>query len=202
MAASIPTHAQWKTFKKNHGVDSNAVGSVNVGKALDAFHKVYGRDMTANAKAADACAKELTTYLNKFPDKAAKDPKKFKSEFEKIYVKPALTAKEEFSTMAGEKDAFAGRVLKLLAITGKMKPGTTLDTLQKFRQGPVRGMLASATAVKKYDPKDFVTLWKPIDDTINNLDAKHGQDVLDRVVKLCHVTADKTLEIGKKDGLF
>lgn len=202
MPASIPTHAQWKTFKKNHGVGSNAVGSVNVGKALDAFHKVYGRDMTANAKAADACAKELTAYLNKFPDKAAKDPKKFKSEFDKIYVKPALTAKEEFQTMAGEKDAFAGRVVKLLDISGKLKPGVDLGTLQQYRQGPVRGMLASATAVKKYDPKDFVTLWKPIDDTINNLNATHDQATLDKVVKLCHVTAKKTLEIGKKDALF
>jgi len=202
MPASIPTHDNWKKFKKAHGVESNAVSSVNVGKALDAFHKVYGRDMAANAKAADTCASELTKYLAKFPDKAAKNPKAFKDAFRKDYVDAAVKSKEEFQTMGGETQAFGGRVASLLDISGKLKPGTDLGTLQKYRQGPVRGMLAAATTVKHYDPKDLVKLWKPIDDTINNLGTGVAQDTLDKVVKLCHVTAQKTLQICKKDGLF
>ncbi|UPH72476.1 hypothetical protein LGT41_0006580 [Abyssibius alkaniclasticus] len=202
MAVSIPTHAQWKKFKTTHGVGANAVSSVNVGKSLDAFHKVYGRDFAKNAAAAAECYKALATYLAKFPDKSAKDAKKFKSEFEKTYVNMASAAKEEFSAMAGEVKAFAGRVAQLLAAAGKLKAGGPLNDLQLFRQGPVRGMLAAATQVKTYDPKDFVKLWKHIDDTINKLDAKHSQDILDKVVKLCHVTAKTSMDLGKKGGLF
>ncbi|MCV2867080.1 hypothetical protein OEW28_00385 [Defluviimonas sp. WL0002] len=100
MVVSIPTHDQWKRFKKTHGVESNAVSSVNVGKALDTFHKAYGRNFQKNADAASACYKELATYLAKFPDKS------------------------------------------------------------------------------------------------------HGQDTLDKVVKLCHVTAKSSMDTAKKQGLF
>jgi hypothetical protein len=202
MAVSIPTHDQWKKFKKTHNVGSNAVSSVNVGKALDAFHKVYGRDFKKNADAASDCYKELATYLAKFPDKAAKDAKKFRSEFEKNYVKMAAAAKEEFSSMAGELKAFGGRVATLLAASGKLAAGTDLSTLQTYRSGVVRGMLAAATQVKGYDPGDLVKLWSGIDNTINKLDKNHSQEVLDKVVQLCHVTAKSSLDIGKKSGLF
>jgi len=202
MAVSIPTHDQWKKFKKLHGVGSNAVSSVNIGKALDAFHKVYGRDFKKNADAASECYKQLATYLAKFPDKQAKDAKKFKAEFEKNYVKMASAAKEEFSAMGGELKAFGGRVAQLLALSGKLAPGATLDALQQYRSGPVRGMLAAATQVKGYEPASLVKLWKGIDDTINKLNAGHKQDVLDKVVKLCHATAKSSMDIGKKDGLF
>jgi hypothetical protein len=202
MAVSIPTHAQWKKFKDTHGIGSNAVSSVNVGKALDAFHKAYGRDFLKNAAAAADCYKVLAIYLAKFPDKAAKDAKKFKSEFVKNYVNMASAAKEEFEAMGGDTKAFGGRVASLLAAASKLKAGDPLNSLQLFRQGPVRGMLAAATQVKHYDPKDYVKLWKHVDDTINKLDGKHPQDILDKVVKLCHVTAKTSMDLGKKGGLF
>ena len=200
-STSIPTHSQWKKFKTTHGVASNAVGSVDVGKALDAFHKAFGSNMSINAKAADACAKELIAYFSKFPDKAAADPKKFKAEFEKVYVKPALAARENFKAMAGEKAAFGGRVALLLDATAKLKVGDDLNTLQVYRQGPVRGMLAAAAVVKYYNPKKLHALWKPIDDMINKL-KNPDQKMLDSVVKVCHETAKTSMAICKEEALF
>ena len=110
-------------------------------------------------------------------------------------------AAEEMATMGGDLNAFTGRVRSMLDQGAALKAGTDLGTLQKYRQGPVRGTLAAATKVKGFDPKDIEHLWKPIDDVINNLGVDSDQGTLDKVVHLIEVTVPKTRQLVTASGM-
>ncbi len=113
----------------------------------------------------------------------------------------ANRSEEEMKTMAGELDAYAGRVRLMNQAAKKLKPGCALTDLQQFRQGPLRGQLAAATQVKKFDPKDVVKLWKPIDDIINKLLSDTNQVTPDKIVRIIEVTEKKATAATKKAGL-
>lgn len=200
--AQIPTHKDWKKFKEKHGVGSNMVGAVNVGKALDTYHsKLSTANMKQNADLASALAAVLTTYKAKFPDKKG-TYKAFLDGFDKDYLKAAVENVGEFKAMAGDRAQFAVEVQGLLQATQKVAANVGLAALQTYRQGPVRGMLAAATRVKGYDAAPLVKIWKPIDDIINGLGTGDDQAKLDKVAKLCVATAQKTVDIGRSSGLF
>lgn len=95
----------------------------------------------------------------------------------------------------------AGRVRLMNQAAKKLKPGCVLTDLQQFRQGLLRGQLAAATQVKKFDPKDMVKLWKPVDEVINKLPSDTNQVTLDKVVRLIQVIEKKATAVTKKAGL-
>ena len=200
---AYPTHGEWKKFKDTFGIPKNAVGSVNVGKELDKYHSGLSRDFKKNAANAGRLADKLSVYIKKIPKKSIKkqDHTKFKSAFTTKYLLMANRSEEEMKSMGGELDAYAGRVRLMNQAARKLKPGCKLTDLQKFRQGPLRGQLAAATQVKKFDPKDLVKLWKPIDDIINKLPGDTNQVTLDKVVKIIEVTEKKATAVAKKTGL-
>ena len=98
-------------------------------------------------------------------------------------------------------DAYAGRVRLMNQAAKRLKPGCKLTDLHEFRQGPLRGQLAAATQVKKFDPKDVVKLWKPVDDIINKLAVDTSQETLDKVVKYIQRTEKTATAAATKTGL-
>ncbi len=203
MAVSVPTHSQWKKFKDTFGIPKNTVGSVNVGKELDKYHNGLSRDFKKNAANAGRLSDKLSAYIKKIPKKSIKnqDYTKFQSVFTTKYLLMANRSEEEMKAMGGELDAYAGRVRLMNQVAKKLKPGCALTDLQQFRQGPLRGQLAAATQVKKFDPKDVVKLWKPVDDIINKLAGDTDQTTLDKVVRLIEVTEKRATAVAKKTGL-
>ncbi len=202
-AVSVPRHSEWKKFKDTFGISKNAVGSVNVGKELDKYHNGLSRDFKKNAVNAGKLSDKLSVYIKKISKKSIKkqDYTKFKSAFTTKYLLMANRCEEEMKSMGGELDAYAGRVRLMNQAARKLKPGCKLTDLQKFRQGPLRGQLAAATQVKKFDPKDLVKLWKPIDDIINKLPGDANQITLDKVARIIEVTEKRATVVAKKSGL-
>ncbi len=98
-------------------------------------------------------------------------------------------------------NACAGRVREMNRAAKKLGPGRTLQDFHEFRQGPLRGQLAAATQVKKFDPKDVVKLWKPVDDIINKLAVDTSQETLDKVVKYIQRTEKTATTAATKTGL-
>lgn len=203
MAVSIPTHTQWKKFKDTFGIPKNAVGSVNVGKELDKYHNGLSRDFKKNAANAGRLADKLSVYIKKISKNSIKkkDYTKFKSAFTTKYLLMANRSEEEMKAMAGELDAYAGRVRLMNQAAKKLKPGCTLTDLQQFRQGPLRGQLAAATQVKNFDPKDVVKLWKTVDNVINKLSSNTSQATLDKIVTIVQATEKNATAVAKKSGL-
>lgn len=203
MAVSVPTHSAWKKFKDTFGIPKNAVGSVNVGKELDKYHNGLSRDFKKNAVNAGRLSDKLSVYVKKISKKSIKkqDHTKFKSAFTTKYLLMADRAEEEMKAMGGELDAYAGRLRLMNQAAKKLKSGCTLSDLQQFRQGPLRGQLAAATQVKKFDPKAVVKLWKPVDAAINKLTVDTKQTTLDKVVIIIQATEKTATAIAKKTGL-
>ena len=113
----------------------------------------------------------------------------------------ANRSEEEMKAMAGELDAYAGRVRLMNQAAKKLKPGCTLTDLQQFRQGPLRGQLAAATQVKNFDPKDVIRLWKTVDNVINKLSSNTSQATLDKIVTIVQATEKNATAVAKKSGL-
>ena len=203
MAVSIPTHTQWKKFKDTFGIPKNAVGSVNVGKELDKYHNGLSRDFKKNAANPGRLADKLSVYIKKISKSSIKkkDYTKFKSAFKTKYLLMANRSEEEMKAMAGELDAYAGRVRLMNQAAKKLKPGCTLTDLQQFRQGPLRGQLAAATQVKNFDPKDVIRLWKTVDNVINKLSSNTSQATLDKIVTIVQATEKNATAVAKKSGL-
>ena len=103
--------------------------------------------------------------------------------------------------MAGQREAYKGRLELLWREAGRIQQGVSLSTLQTFRSGAVRGQLAVAANVKGYNPQDQIQLWKGIDETINNLNTSHPQKTLDEVARLIKVTLEKSKEVARSSGL-
>ncbi len=203
MAVSVPTHNEWKKFKDIFGIPKNAVGGVNVGKELDKYHSGLSRDFKKNAANAGRLSGKLSAYIKKIPKKSIgkQDYTKFKSAFTTKYLLMANRSEEEMNAMGGELAAYAGRVRLMNQAAKRLKPGCKLTDLQQFRQGPLRGQLAAATQVKKFDPKDVVKLWKPVDDIINKLAVDTSQETLDKVVKYIQATEKTATAAATKTGL-
>jgi hypothetical protein len=203
MAISIPKRSEWQTFKDGFGIPKGAVSGINVGDELDRWHNGMSRDFKRNAELARALENKLAEYLRRLDAKKVtkRSHSDFKSEFTTKYVLMANRVVEEMSAMAGEREAYKGRLELLWREAGRMRKGVTLSTLQTFRSGAVRGQLAVAANVKGYDPKDQIQLWKGIDDTINNLNSSHPQATLDEVARLIEVTLTKSKELARSSGL-
>ena len=203
MTVSVPTHKDWTDFKKKYDVPPHAVKGIDLGKAIDTYHNGLSSDFKKSAQLAKTLAETFAKYLKGIAESKVKKGKfnEFKAAFKSDYLGMAEAAAEEMATMSGDLDAFTDRVRTMLNTGEALKAGTELATLQKFRQGPVRGMLAAATRVKKFDPKDLVQLWKPIDDVINHLGIDSDRATLDKVVHLIEITVPKTRQVVTADGL-
>ncbi|MBV8650779.1 MAG: hypothetical protein JO255_04880, partial [Alphaproteobacteria bacterium] len=182
---------------------AHAVSGIDLGKALDTYHNGLSHNLKQNAANAKKLEGTLAKYLKGIKESQVEKGKfsNFKSEFTSHYVKMATDAAEEFTAMSGDLAAYTERLKLVLGDGLKLKAGVTLQELQAFRQGPIRGLLALGPKVRGFDPKDITQLWKPIDDVINKLGANNDQQTLDKVVHLIQVTVPKTKSQVAKDGI-
>jgi hypothetical protein len=203
MSLSIPTHAEWQRFKESFGIPKGAVSGINLGDELERWSKGMSRDFKRNAELAKTLENKLADYLKRLDAKKVtkRSYNDFKSEFTTKYLLVANRVVEEMSAMAGEREAYKGRLELLWREAGRIQQGVSLSTLQTFRSGAVRGQLAVAANVKGYNPQDQIQLWKGIDETINNLNTSHPQKTLDEVARLIKVTLEKSKEVARSSGL-
>lgn len=203
MSLSIPSHADWQRFKESFGIPKGAVSGINLGEELERWSRGMSRDFKRNAQLAKALENKLAEYLKRLEAKKVtkRSHSEFKSEFTTKYLLVANRVVEEMSAMAGEREAYKGRLELLWREAARMRKGVTLSALQSFRSGAVRGQLAVAANVKGYDPQDQIQLWKGIDETINNLNTSHAQATLDEVARLIEVTSAKSKEVVRSSGL-
>jgi len=161
------------------------------------------RDFKRNAELAKTLENKLADYLKRLDAKKVtkRSYNDFKSEFTTKYLLVANRVVEEMSAMAGEREAYKGRLELLWREAGRIQQGVSLSTLQTFRSGAVRGQLAVAANVKGYNPQDQIQLWKGIDETINNLNTSHPQKTLDEVARLIKATLEKSKEVARSSGL-
>lgn len=203
MSLSIPTHAEWQRFKESFGIPRGAVSGINLGDELERWSKGMSRDFKRNAELAKTLENKLADYLKRLDAKKVtkRSYNDFKSEFTTKYLLVANRVVEEMSAMAGQREAYKGRLELLWREAGRIQQGVSLSTLQTFRSGAVRGQLAVAANVKGYNPQDQIQLWKGIDETINNLNTSHPQKTLDEVARLIKVTLEKSKEVARSSGL-
>lgn len=203
MSLSIPSHADWQRFKERFGIPKGAVSGINLGDELERWSRGMSSDIKRNAQLAKALENKLGEYLRRLDAKKVtkRSHSEFTSEFTTKYLLVANRVAEELSAMAGEREAYKGRLELLWREAARIRKGVSLNTLQVFRSGAVRGQLAAATIVKGYNPQDQIQLWKGVDETINNLNASHAQATLDDVAHLIEVTAAKSKELARSSGL-
>jgi hypothetical protein len=148
----IPTHAKWKTFKKECGVADGAVSGINVGKALDAYDNAVKTGIQyakANAEAAAKLEGVLATYIQKLDKKKVKDYAKFQKKFLDDYVGAAKAKAEDFKRYSADAETYKKELASFFSMVQRFPVnGTTDEDLQKFKSGPLRGLSAVGSGLK------------------------------------------------------
>ncbi len=109
--------------------------------------------------------------------------------------------KKAAAALDGELNAYTVPVKKMNQAAKQLSPGCSLKELRQFRQGPLRGQLAAAGKLKRFDPKNVVKLWTSVDDVIDKLGDGTEQKTLDRVVKYIQATEKTATGAAEKIGL-
>lgn len=174
----IPSHKNWTDLKKLHDVADGAVSGINIGKALDTYHasvKAGARFALPNAEACGKLETVLSTYIGKLDKKKVKkDYAKFEKAFLDNYVGAAHAKKEDFKRYQADADTYRKEIASFFTMVQRMPPQkTTLEDLQKFRSGPLRGLSAVGSGLRDRD----------IDLTAINKTAGEIQGVIDGLGK-------------------
>lgn len=202
----MPRHSEWKKLKKEYGIGAGAVSGVNIGKALDTYNTRKCKKPSEHLAMANDLFGVLDKYLKGLKEKQVAKGRfaEFKKVFMKDYLANISGEIKDLQAMSGSVDGFLDKISKLSVGTLKLGTNPDLTTLQKYRQGPVRGLLTMIDLVKQLDTKlvaDLRKLWGDMDGIINKLGADTPQATLDKVAKLAAVTLKKTQELLKKAGL-
>lgn len=194
----VPTHTNWKALKKKHEVSKGAVRGVNVGKLLDAYHRSVKSGVQhsrANSTAAEALEKGLARYISKVEKKdVEKDFSAFKRTFLEDYVGAANFFKEDFKRYKADADTYRKELVKFVHAVTKLKPNaTTVDDLNKFKSGPLRGLSAVGSSLK-FDLSDINKVASRIQKIIEKTPAAATPELLE---KIRGAISEGTVEIAK-----
>jgi hypothetical protein len=195
----MPNHTDWKALKTKHNVPAGAVKGVNVGKLLEDYWSA--KDRKAENAAAAKLEKGMAAYISKLDKTKVTKYDKFEKTFLNEYLNEArkrnLDGKRQEATL---KTAQA-EIAKFFAAVQKLNPKTTTkDDLQRFRQGPMRGLSALSSRAKDVDMGRIDELLAPIDDATDDLpDAPNRKQLAAAVNSILAIAKQVAKEADAKD---
>jgi hypothetical protein len=201
---TVPIRKEWQDMKKKYGVADGAAKGINLGAELDKYWKgIGGGDRKKYLQQLELLHPILEKYIKTVPEAKVAKGKfgAFKAEFLKNYVNAVAGDIQGFKEQSGDLGAFTKRLSTFLDKVEALPDDADLATLQNFRSGDIRGMMATATVVKGFDGRIIDHLWKPFDDAINKLSATDSPAELKKIVKLMHTAATLTRTEATKGGL-
>lgn len=198
----IPKRKAWQDLKKKYGVPDGATVGVKVGDELDLYWKSISSPKTIVAAAARV-EEKLATYIKKIDKKKVKDYPKFEKEFLDNFLAPAHLKGVEMKRMAADKKIIQGELANFFNGVTKLDPAkSSLDDLQKFKSGPLRGLYAVGKSARGVDLRDIDKLCAPLNDGIDKLPKDISQQDLGVFVKKIFTTAKAVQADAKDKGIL
>lgn len=142
---AIPTVKEWTTAKTKYGAPDTA-GGVTVSKAFAAYWASGANTPKKYMVAYTALEKALAAYIGKVDKKKIKQYDAFEKEFLNGFI--GKVHKERVDTERGmaNLNTYKAEVVKYMTMVQKLDTTKTqaID-LERFKQGPVRGLSAMAS---------------------------------------------------------
>jgi hypothetical protein len=159
--ADFPKRSNWRDLKKKYKIPDGAAKGIEVGKALDAFHKAYDSvsGPTAPKKRvpiAEGLEKLLADYISAVSKnkKSIKLYDGFEKEFMKDYLGKIHFLAGDLKRYNANSTLYQAEVAKYFkgVMVLKSKRGkATPEDVQYFNQGPQRGLSALGKSVQGID---------------------------------------------------
>ena len=202
---SIPTHKQWLAVKKQFGVADGAVKGINVGAELDKYWKAIGGPSGAKGQAVALGALEikLNEYITKLDKAKVKKYPEFQKKFLDEYVGQANYMREELKRLDGSIQSYKKQLTMFFTQVQKLDKKTTTKTdLDKFRQGPVRGVTAAGKTFRGgIDVSDIDQWLGTIDSAVLKMKDTATQSDIGAFIDATIKTAQKVAKLAKAKGL-
>lgn len=177
--ADFPKKADWNNLKKKYKIPNGAVKNIEVGKALDNFHKAYDnvKGITAakqRVPVAEGLEKLLASYISALSKnkKAHKLYSGFEKEFLDDYVGRIHFLVGDLKRYFADTSLYQAEVAKYFkgVMVLKTKLGkSTPEDVQYFNQGPQRGLTALGKSVKGIDVRQIDTALGKINTLIQTM---------------------------------
>ncbi len=197
----IPTQGEWTKVKKDFGVPDGIAT-----KAIDAYWKSGASTPKTYMAAYTALEKALVTYLQKLDKKKIKDY----AGFEKLFLNKFIgqVHKERVDTERGMATltTYQSEIVKFMSMVQKLdKKKSTRSDLEKFKQGPARGLSAMASRARGLNAEQVKVLnaitdeVKKVDKVVDGMVAKPTATQLTGYVTQILAIAEK-IRVVAKDG--
>jgi hypothetical protein len=199
----IPTKSEWTKLKTKYGVSDGVAG-----KAIDAYWSSGASTPKTYMAAYTALEKALVVYLQKVDKKKVKDYAGFEKEFLNKFV--GQVHKERVDTERGMAtlSTYKSEIVKFMSMVQKLdKKKSNRSDLEKFKQGPARGLSAMASRARGLDAEQVKVLnaitaeVKDVDKVVDGMPAKPTQTEIGTYVTKILATAEKIRVIAQKGGI-
>jgi hypothetical protein len=202
---SIPTRKQWLALKKQYGVADGAVKGINVGAELDKYWKSIGSASGAKGQAIALGLLEpkLAEYISKLDKSKVKKYAELQKKYLDEYVGQAHYMREELKRLDGSTGAYKKQLTMFFgAVQHLDKKKTTKSDLDKFRQGPVRGVTAAGKTFRGgIDVSDIDKWLGTIDTAVLKMSDKTTQNEIANFVDATIKTAEQVAKLAKAKDL-
>ena len=209
--ADYPKVKDWEALKKKYKIPNGAVKGVQVGKAIETFHK--GWDTVSGPTAAkkripigQALENSLAAYISAL-SKKKKDIKQypaFEKEFLDKYLGRVNFLKEDLKRYDADAKLYTAELAKFFSAVHRLqanKAKVTRDDIIVFKGGPMRGLSALGKSVKKVDPTKIDALLGPINLAVDKFPAILTREQIDKFVDKIVETADEVAELARAQNL-
>jgi hypothetical protein len=204
---AIPTVKEWTTSKTKYGAPDTA-GGVTVSKAFTAYWNSGANTPKKYLVAYTALEKALATYIGKVDKKKIKQYPDFEKEFLNGFI--GKVHKERVDTERGMAtlNTYKAEIVKYMAMVQKLdrKKAKAVD-LERFKQGPVRGLSAMASRATGLTTEQAKVLadinleLKKIDYMVDHMGANPTQTQLNSWVLDIIKNADEIAKLAKAGGI-
>jgi hypothetical protein len=204
----VPPVSKWTTLIAKHKAPDTA-GGVTVSKALAAYWNSGASTPKTYMAAYMALETALGKYIGKVDKKKVKDYEAFEKSFLNDFIGQVHKDRTDTERGMATLSTYKAEIVKFMTMVQKLdKKKSTRTDLEKFKQGPARGLSAMASRARGLKPEEIQVLnaitneVKKVDTVVDTMPATPTQTQLTGYVTSILTIAEDIRVLAKNGGII